>query len=131
MDHFDDTVRRALEKDESESWPEAALDDLSIFDQVRASFHGRRRWMVALNFALLLLFGTLAIVSAIFFLDSPTIAVRTGWALGVVLCVIMVAMLKIWYWMELGKNSILREIKRVELQLAVLTERIGLQRRQP
>ncbi|MEE8169622.1 MAG: DUF6768 family protein [Phycisphaerae bacterium] len=35
-----------------------------------------------------------------------------------------VAMLKIWYWMEMQRIVVMREIKRVELQIARLAARI-------
>ena len=33
------------------------------------------------------------------------------------------AFLKVWWWMEMQKNSIIREVKRVELQVASLASR--------
>ena len=35
-------------------------------------------------------------------------------------------MLKMWYWMELNKNALTRGIKRVELQLALLSNRTDI-----
>jgi len=34
-----------------------------------------------------------------------------------------IAMLKIWNWMQMDKNAILRETKRLELQVAMLVEK--------
>ena len=34
-------------------------------------------------------------------------------------------MIKLWSWMEIQKNAIAREIKRLEFQVAVLMEKIG------
>jgi hypothetical protein len=36
-----------------------------------------------------------------------------------------VAILKIWFWMEMHKNAVLREVKRLELQIARLAARDG------
>lgn len=36
---------------------------------------------------------------------------------------VAVAMLKIWSWMEMHKNQVLREVKRLELQVARLAAR--------
>jgi hypothetical protein len=33
-------------------------------------------------------------------------------------------MMKIWYWLELNKNAVTREIKRLELQVARLSARM-------
>jgi hypothetical protein len=40
---------------------------------------------------------------------------------------ISVAMLKIWYWMEVNRHTLTREIKRVEVQVAQLVGRIERQ----
>jgi len=34
-------------------------------------------------------------------------------------------MMKLWHWMQMDKNSILREMKRMEFQIAVLSEKIS------
>jgi hypothetical protein len=34
-------------------------------------------------------------------------------------------MIKLWTWLQMQKNSILREMKRVEYQIAVLMEKIS------
>ena len=47
-----------------------------------------------------------------------------AWAGGFGLSLIAIAMLKIWYWMELNKNAVTREVKRVELQLARLARQL-------
>ena len=39
-------------------------------------------------------------------------------AVALVFLLIAISMMKIWYWMELNKHAIMRELKRVELQLA-------------
>jgi|GEM_PF-3584282 len=36
-----------------------------------------------------------------------------------------IGLIKIWYWMELNRNTVLREIKRLELQVAHLAGRVG------
>ncbi len=38
---------------------------------------------------------------------------------------VAVTMLKLWHWMQMDKNSILREMKRIEFQIAVLSEKIS------
>jgi len=37
---------------------------------------------------------------------------------GILFCMLAVTALKIWFWMEMERNSILREIKRIELLIA-------------
>ena len=46
------------------------------------------------------------------------------WAAACIVCVSAVSMLKIWYFLEMNKNAVTREIKRLELQIARLAGRI-------
>ena len=38
---------------------------------------------------------------------------------------ILIAMSKIWYWMELNRNSLAREVKRLELEVALMSRQLG------
>lgn len=40
------------------------------------------------------------------------------WSGGALLAMLAVAMLKMYFWMEMNKNVVLREVKRLELQVA-------------
>jgi len=40
------------------------------------------------------------------------------WGAGAVMLMVMVGFLKIWFWMRMESNRVLREVKRIELQLA-------------
>lgn len=42
------------------------------------------------------------------------------WGAGTALAISGLTMIKVWFWMEIQKNAIVREIKRVELQLGKL-----------
>ena len=55
---------------------------------------------------------------------SPYDRVMLLWAAACVVCMSGVSMMKVWYWMELNKNAVTREIKRLELQIARLAGRI-------
>ncbi len=40
------------------------------------------------------------------------------WSAGAVIAMLAVAMLKMYFWMEINRNATLREVKRLELQVA-------------
>jgi hypothetical protein len=46
------------------------------------------------------------------------------WATACIMCTAAVALLKTWYWMEMQRIVVMREIKRVELQIARLATRL-------
>ena len=45
------------------------------------------------------------------------------WSAGGIVAMVAVAMLKMYFWMEMNKNVTLRELKRLELQVARLASR--------
>ena len=46
------------------------------------------------------------------------------WGGGAAIGLTALAMVKMWFWMELEKNAIVREVKRLELQVARLVARL-------
>ncbi len=65
----------------------------------------------------------LAIVCAWKFYHTEDIKQLLGWSLGIAFSFAVIGMLKLWAWMEMEKNSTIREIKRLELQVARLSRR--------
>ena len=70
------------------------------------------------------MFLGLGVFSAIKFFKAEATNDVVTWASAFIVCMIGVSMLKIWYWMEMQRNILTREIKRVELQIARLAARI-------
>jgi hypothetical protein len=115
MSQLEDLIRNAL-RDDGEAAPEAP----DVAGRMTDLFLRRSRWVAA--FAWMKMGGTLAIslvAGAAFFAAESTrwqIACATLVAIGFV----GFAMWWIWYWMVLNRNAALRELKRIELQLAEL-----------
>ncbi len=40
------------------------------------------------------------------------------WGVGAVVLMVMVGFLKLWFWLRMESNRVLREVKRLELQIA-------------
>ena len=66
----------------------------------------------------------LMIYSVFGFFDAETTRAQIAWAAGFVYTLIMIMGIKIWYWNELNKNALIREVKRLELQIARLSSRL-------
>ena len=119
MTHIDDRIRSALEAEDQELFDQ--LDsDMGLHDMIFEPFKGKMRWMSVLAMAYIFVFFALAIYCGFQFYAAHEIKALLTWGGGCIVCVLFVMSLKLWFWMELQKNSILREIKRVELQVARL-----------
>ena len=89
------------------------------------AFRGRRRLValggVVANTALFVA----AVISASRFLDASDQRSMLIWAAATTLCVLAVMSIKAWYWIEMARLALARDIKRVELQVALLAKQLG------
>ena len=124
MKEIDDIIRAAIENDDDKRWFDE-LDEQHLHEQVVDSFRGKSRWLVVLVYVSTAVFAVLFLFSAAKFITADTERQMIAWGVSAMFCCTAVAMMKIWYWMELNKNAVTREIKRFELQLARLTSRLS------
>jgi hypothetical protein len=119
MSNIEERIRKSLTTEDQEFL--AQLDaDQSIYREVTAAFRGHMRWLNALAW----LMGTALFVLAVFSgwraVEQTEVRTTLLWSGCCGLALMGVALLKIWFWLELKANAIVREIKRVELQVASL-----------
>ena len=103
---------------------ESVAGEPGIFEMVVDSFRGKTGWLVTLVFVTIPAFLVVAIVAAVQFFQVATVKEMIALACAFMFCLIAIAMMKVWFWMELNKNTVTREIKRVELQLAWVASRL-------
>ncbi len=120
-DELDDKIKEVLGSDCSLPIGDA---DESLRDLLRTSFRGRMKWLGVIAYLYLVLFGALCVLSALWFFQSDDVKDLILYAglFGISLLIIVV--LKLWYWMLINRNAVTREIKRLELQVARLAERL-------
>ena len=121
MNDMNDAMRSALN---SEAQFEAIDSDreLPIRTQVAETFRGRFRWMALLAAFFRILFLIIAIIAVVQFFRVTGTRDLVAYATLFLASVVATAALKLWYWMLLIKNSVIREIKRLELQVAKLSQ---------
>ncbi len=123
MNELDDKIREALRKEDAELFEEFGGEP-SMYEMVMETFRGRYRWMVFVAVFYTLVFIVLFILAAIRLFNAEATRDMLMWAAACFVCWSAVFMMKVWYWMELNKNAVMREIKRLELQIARLAARI-------
>jgi len=124
MKDIDEKIREALQKEDS-GLLEHYRSEPSIPQMVIDSFRSRHRWLFVAAITEGIVFFVLAFVMAYQFFHVESTREMIAWATGFVVGVIAIAMMKVWYWLELNKNSLAREIKRLELELANLSRRLS------
>ena len=121
MSNLDDRIRESLATDDRELLAQMDADD-SLYRDLIATFQGRMRWMNILSSIIgFVLFGVALACAWKFTMEAEPRGMLM-WAAGAALAISGTTMIKVWFWMEIQKNAIVREIKRVELQVANLAE---------
>ncbi len=123
MNVLDDKIREALQQEDAELFEEVGGEP-SIFEMLMETCRGRHRWLNMLGAFWTLVFLVLGVVAAVKFFSAEGTRDIVMWAAACIVCVSAVSMLKIWYFLEMHKNALTREIKRLELQIARLAGRL-------
>lgn len=117
-DNIDQLIRAALTNEESEVFD--SLGEQTIFEEAFGILKGRGRFITGSTMIISVLLFVAAVYSGFQFFEAETTKELIAWAVGFCMGMMAVGTLKIWWWMEMEKNATIREIKRVELQIAVL-----------
>ena len=124
MNELDDSIRRELNSQAQHG----AIDldrELPMRTQIAETFRGRFRWLAWLAAFYRIVILIVAVIAAMQFFRVEETRELIAYATLFVICVFASAFIKLWYWMLLMKNSIIRETKRLELQVAELTRDLG------
>lgn len=122
----DELIREALRAEGIEGLE--ALGEPGLSDMVTDVFRGRNRWVGAMMTANLVAVTVLAVVCAVKFFGTESTVSMARWGAGFFCCVIAAVGCKLWYWMQLDRLALIREIKRVELVLAHLAAELRARR---
>jgi hypothetical protein len=118
MNELDRRIREALPPNEAELL--RPLDEPSVWEQVKEMFRGRLWWvslLVAVSGGAAWIF---LVVSVVYFFRAEGLREMLAWAGGFGLSLIAVSFCRLWFWLILHRNAVVREIKRVELLVAQL-----------
>jgi hypothetical protein len=119
----DRLIREALRAEDLQIMSD--LDEPSLPDAVTAIFRGRMRVYGAMFLFMILVFFVLTIVCAVQFLGADDAPEMIRWGVGFLFCVMTVMSGKTWWWMQVERIAMIREIKRVELLVAQLAAQLG------
>jgi hypothetical protein len=120
MNDIDQKIQAALRRDPA---GDALAGDLNLTAEVLTAFRGRHRWLSTMMFVVNLVAFAGLIFAAIRFYDAADVATQLRWGGLALWLMLVVTMIKIWFWLEVHTNRVLREVKRVELLLVTRTEK--------
>ncbi len=119
---IDELIKETLNEEEAKFYDE--LEEQNLIGKLGEVYKGKMGWLaMIINVVLLVIFGLFIYCIVQFFAGNETNEL-IKWASAGFLCMTAVGMLKLFIWMQMDKNDILREMKRLELQVATLSSKL-------
>ena len=118
---IDKLIEESLNNEEAEFYHQ--LDEEGLFKQWGGLYTGKLKgWAILTTVIQLVLTVGTFYFGYQYFTAGVTIEIFRMWGIFFILFFAS-SMMKLWHWMQMDKNSILREMKRLEFQIAVLSEK--------
>lgn len=120
-EEIDQLITESLSKDEKEFYRN--LDEPGLFESWGRIYKGKYGRIALLMSVVHLIVAVIAVYCGymLFTLEGPVEVLQYASAMFIAL--MFASMIKLWHWMQMDKNSLLREMKRLEFQVAVLMEK--------
>jgi hypothetical protein len=122
MNQLDDRIREALEEAGVEGG-ELGEED-SLRSMIGDAYLGRLRWLLVMMTFWQLVFFAVFVWAGVRFFSAATSAEPLFWATLFLITGMAVSMIKVMHWMMINRNRLLREVKRLELEVARLGKRL-------
>lgn len=116
MDDLDHRIEEALSAEDKELYQ--GLGEQNVFAQWFSVYDGKIRGIAIFATILTFLLFFAAVYCGWRFFAADVALDAARWGVGAIMLMVMVGFLKIWFWLRMESNRILREVKRVELQIA-------------
>lgn len=119
MKDLDDEIRRALAETGVETSGLESEED-SLRALIGDAYQGKLRWLSVMMTFWQLVFFVIFVWAGVRFFGSTTSSEPLFWATIFLMTGVGVSMMKVMHWMMINRNRVLREIKRLELEVARL-----------
>jgi len=118
MDDLDKKIQEMLNAEERNVMD--AFEQHGLFGQFTSIFQGGQAWFMMMIFVIGMIMASVGLYAAIKFATVADIASMIRWGGLAWLGLFSISIIKVWGWMRIETNRTLREIKRLELQVAML-----------
>jgi hypothetical protein len=116
MKDLDQKIQAALQREGAD--PELTREPNIAQEVITATFRGRHRALMTFAFIYTFALFIAAVWAGVKFYHAPDVSSQIQWGGLALLLMMMVAFIKVWFWLEMHTNRVLRELKRLELLLA-------------
>lgn len=114
-DNTDRLIREALEQEDAQAFGD--VEDPTVTTLLMATFRGTHRRFAVLGVVLNLLLFVGGVAGAVQLFRADDVLSVARWGAVTMLCIGLLVAVKIWYWLEMLRLAITRELKRLELRM--------------
>ena len=114
---IDELIKEALSTEEAKFYDD--LGEQNLIEKLGEVHKGKMGWLASLLTVMHVLIFVVFVYCTVQFFNTELTNELIKWATAGFLCMIFMGMMKLYLWMQMDKNDILRELKRIELQIAV------------
>jgi fumarate reductase subunit D len=120
---IDKLIKETLTEEEAKFYDE--LEEQNLFQMLWGVFKGKNSWIaILMNIVNIIAFG-LFIYCIIQTMDVKNTNDLILWVGASLLFFLVMSMIKIYLWMQIHRNALTRELKRLELQISSLSAKIS------
>jgi len=120
MSNIDEQIRKALSAQDQK-----AIDELDeqpgLFELIGETFKGKQAWMSYYMYFVGIVVFIAGLYSLNQFFATPDIKTSLSWALAITACFFILAIVKVIGWQQIQKAEIMRELKRLEMRIMLLS----------
>jgi len=120
-EEIDQIIKDTLTQEEAKFYDE--LDELNLFRKMGGVFTGKNAWIIVVMNIVSLIFLVFFIYCIVQFFNTDITKELIMWTAGGLFSALYISMIKVYFWQQMQKNDILRELKRLELQVAALASK--------
>lgn len=120
MNELDSKIRQALSDEDQDIFER----EQGVIELVIETFKSQTRWLTMLSIVGGVVVMIFAAIMAVQFFEADTTRDQTMYATLFIAAFFSIGIMKVWFWMQMDRVSQLREIKRLELQIARLAQRV-------
>ena len=122
MSNIDEKIRTALAAEDQKAIDE--IDDgAGLFELIGLTFKGKQAWISYYMYFLGLVITAAFIYFIIQYLGTTDIKESMNWALLILGCLFMITLIKVLGWQQIQKAELMREIKRLEMRIMLVTDK--------
>lgn len=124
MNKLDEKILEALNSEDRETL-ESYAPQPGFFGLLVEPFRGSFGPIAIVAFVFMLALLVLLVYSAFQFFPERELATKLNWlAIGLTI-LIALGLLRLWYFQEISRLSVIRELKRLELQVSLLANKLN------